>query len=183
LQHIKLKKDSLLFRRKDGYFHTHHGPKFGIKRAQVLDAGQKADQYDFESRIPIGCKEFIRKHGKTHQHKIRDEPTRKVTTLVWGKLIALSRPNRISNRKIAIQLRKAVETNPCLLLRDEKQLCESLGINISEKIKEIHLYQSGRVSAIWEIHTRNRNDAKRWAEFAIPSSNPKMTEVKEWLAS
>jgi hypothetical protein len=167
---------------EDGYFHTHHGPKFGIKRAQILDAGQKADQYDFKSKISIECKEFIIKRGETRQQKIRDEPTRKVIILVWGKLVALSKSNSITNREIAIQLRKSVEMNPCLLLVDEKQLCESLGIKMSEKIKEVHLHQSGRISVIWEIHTQNKDDAKRWAKLAMPSSDPKQTEVIEWLA-
>ncbi|MDO8123807.1 MAG: hypothetical protein Q6364_05450, partial [Candidatus Hermodarchaeota archaeon] len=166
---------------EDGYFHTHFGPKFGIKRAQILDAGPKAEQYEFVSIISRECKQFILDYGEKRSHIIRDEPAREVVILVWGNLESLKQSENSNIREVAIQLQKAIEENQCQLLTDEKQLCKSLGINVVEKNKEIHLHQSGRVSAIREIHTQNISDAQRWAELAMPSSNPKQAKVDEWF--
>jgi hypothetical protein len=166
---------------EDGYFYTHPQVKFGIKRAQILDAGSKISQYDFKSKISKEHRQYIIKHGELRVHTIRDEPPREATILVWGKLENLTKSEDANIRKTAIELKYTIESNPCQLLGDEKQLCENLGINIDEKIKEIHIHQSGRVSVIWEIQTLELEDTLRWAELATPSSNPKQASVKKWL--
>ncbi|MFW9935096.1 MAG: hypothetical protein ACFFDU_06275 [Candidatus Thorarchaeota archaeon] len=166
---------------EDGYFHTHHGPKFGIKRAQILDAGPKTEQYDFKSIISNECKHLIQTHGESRSQIIRDEPVREVKVLVWGSLENLTESENGKIREIAIQLKKIVQENPCQFLTDEKQLCESLGISMIERVKELQLHQSGRASVIREIHTRGVEDALLWADIAIPSSNPKQALVKRWF--
>jgi hypothetical protein len=167
---------------EDGYFYTHPQIKFGIKRAQILNAGSKAERYDFEPKLSRECVQFIHDYGELRSYSIRSEPIREVKILVWGKLENLTKSEDAYIRETAIQLKKTVEANPCKLLMDEKQLCESLGINIDKKIKEIHLHQSERVSVIWEIQTLETDDTLRWAELAMPSSNPKQAKVKKWLS-
>ena len=166
---------------EDGYFHTHHGPKFGIKRAQILDAGSKAENYQFHSKISDNCKTFIHEQGEKRTRTIRDEPPVEITVLVFGKIEQLEKHNDPKIREAASQLKQTILGNPCQLLKDEFEICQSLGIKMDEKIKEVHLHQSGRVSVMWEIITLKEEDALHWAGIAMPSSNPKRKRVKDWL--
>ena len=168
---------------EDGYFHTHHGPKFGIKRAQILDAGPKAEKYQFQSKISEESKVFILEHGEKRTRAIRDEPSIEEIVLTYGKIEHLENHDNPKIGKAASQLKQTIRENPCQLLRDELAICQNLGIEMDERIKETHLHPSGRVSVMWEIITQKEEDALRWAEIAMPSSNPKRKRVKDWLKS
>ncbi len=166
---------------EDGYFHTKPQPKFGIKRAQILDAGPKANDYNFDSKITDYLKEFILEHGKHQETIFRDEAPREECILVRGRIKRLQQNPNQNISKVATQLQNIIKNNPCRLLKDEKQLCQDLGIEMEMKFKEIHIQQSGRVSSIWEIMTKSENDTLLWTEIAMPSSNPKRKKVQDWL--
>lgn len=168
---------------EDGYFDTHGRAKFGIKRAKVLDAGPKAENYDFKSKIPPEIHQFIKFHGEKRVQQIRDEPPREETILVYGKVKALENSKDPQTKLAARHLRKIIEENLCRLLEDEFALTASLGINMHKTPKEIHQQQNNRTSMIWEMYTLEESDALRWAQIALPSSNPKRKKVKNWLAT
>lgn len=167
---------------EDGYFDTHGRAKFGIKRAQVLDAGPKAQIYDFQSRIPPPIHNFIKEHGETRKHRIRNEAPREETILVYGKVKELEKSEDVQISKSAKHLREIINQNSCQLLDDEVALIASLGISMHKTPKEIHVQQNGRISIIWEAYTLEESDAIRWAQLAMPSSNPKKRKVEEWLS-
>ena len=72
--------------------------------------------------------------------------------------------------------------NPCRLLDDEVRLARSLGISMSKRIKEINIFNSGRVSVTWYVRTRKQEDTINWALLALPAAGYKRKEVKRWLA-
>ncbi len=166
---------------EDGYFHTTPQVKFGIKRAKILDAGPKSNEYNFESKIQDSLKDFIREYGKYQNTTFRDELPREEHILVSGKLKGLQNNLKQEIRETAIQLQDIIQQNPCQLLEDEIQLCQSLGINMEVKFKEIHLHKSERISTIWEVTTQDERDTLRLAEIAMPASNPKRRKVQDWL--
>ena len=43
-------------------------------------------------------------------------------------------------------------------------------------------YYSGRLSVSWELMTSGREEAKKWALIAPPSSGYKQRDVEEWLS-
>lgn len=104
--------------------------------------------------------------------------------LVKGLLekIALEANSR-QNQRLAKELITIVENNPCQLLADEKDLIQSLGIRTQMIIKDIRLYETGRVSTIWELYTKTKTDTKRWADIALPSSGEKRRAVYVWLTN
>ncbi|MHA2428481.1 MAG: hypothetical protein ACXADB_10695 [Candidatus Hermodarchaeia archaeon] len=166
---------------EDGYFDTYGRAKFGIKRAQVLDAGPKTEIYGFESKISKEEQEFIKQFGEKRTQQIRNDTPRKETILTFGKIreIELTEDSQISDT--ATKLRQTIEHNPCKLLDDEYALITSLGINMHKTPKEVHRQENGRISMIWEMYTLEKSDALRWAQIAIPSSDPKRKKVEEWL--
>lgn len=168
---------------EDGYFDTHGRAKFGIKRAQILNAGTKAETYNFQPKISPQLQQFIQQHGEKRINQFRDEPSREETILVWGKIKKLEKSTNSQISNAAKQLREIIEKNPCQLLEDEIALLKSLGINMTKRPKEIHMQSSQRISMMWETYTTKEKDALRWAQLALPSSNPKCRIVENWLAN
>lgn len=167
---------------EDGYFHTHGRAIFGIKRAQILNAGPKAENYKFKPKISRELQKFIKQNGEKRIHQIRNEPPREETVLVWGRIKKLEKSTNSEVSNTAKQLRETIEQNPCQLLEDEIAILKTLKISMSKKPKEIHLQPSGRISMVWETYTTKEKDAQRFAQIALPSSNPKRRSVENWLA-
>ena len=156
--------------------------KFVIKRATILDAGEKTETYQFQSKIPQKQIEFIRNHGTERQEQIRDEPIRTVTTLTIGELRKLIKDatNPLTNRQ-AKQLMITIENHPCQLLDDERNLIQSLGIKMNRYARTIQIHETGRVSVTWEIETSREDDAISLALQATPAAGPKRHVVEQWL--
>lgn len=156
--------------------------KFGIKRAQVLKAGKKAKMYNFQSLITNEHVEFIQQYGRKHSRTIRGDTSRREITLSKGRLESLkTEAKNTPDRDIAAHLEKIVYENPCRLLEDEKELIESLDIQMTRIFKMLILYESERVSTIWEIYTETEDDTRKWANIAPPASGPKQEKVQTWL--
>jgi hypothetical protein len=86
------------------------------------------------------------------------------------------------DRKIAKDLVNTVQENKCKLLEDEIKIASNLGISMYKLIKQIQLYESGRISAIWESYTRTKKDTYKWSQLALPSTGSKRKVVEEWIA-
>ncbi len=156
--------------------------KFGIKRATILDAGPKAEEYVFQPKITQQHKELIKLHGTERTKTIRDDKPRQEITLTKGKLNSLkTEAKNHKDQNLAAQLISIIKDNRCKLLDDEIQLAESLGIKMKLIFKEIRYQESERVSVIWETYTRTEIDTKRWAELALPASGAKRTLVANWF--
>ena len=54
---------------------------------------------------------------------------------------------------------------------------------MSRRIKEITIFNSGRVSVTWVARTRKQEDAINWALLALPAAGYKRKKVKLWLTS
>ncbi|MFX0167953.1 MAG: hypothetical protein ACFE89_01240 [Candidatus Hodarchaeota archaeon] len=168
---------------EDGYFVERNGQmKFGIKRAQVLDAGPKATLYDFQSKITPQYKVFIRHYGQKQFQTVRTDQPRKRVVLTKRHLKKLkTNAETTKDQQLAKELMLILRNNPCNLLEDEKNLIQSLGIKMKQIFKEIRIYETGRVSTIWEIYTEKEDDTQHWATLALPSSGYKRDAVNDWL--
>jgi hypothetical protein len=167
---------------EDGGFYTHKtSGRFQWKRATLLNPGSKAVQYGYTPKTTPEQEEFIRQHGKTHIVNIRDEDPRSDKRIRWSALEKLTEAENPQTRKTAQQLQRILQQNPPPLMQDEVTLCESLGIKITTTPQTIRLYDSGRVSVIWQAKTTGQPDAHKWALLALPSTGPKREAVMEWL--
>jgi hypothetical protein len=133
-----------------------------------------------QSKISPRLKEFIRKWGKKITFGKNDAYQRH--ELLGGKINRLANLRHNSRtRNQARKLRDIIRMNPCRLLDDEVRLIRSLGIGMSRRIKEINVFNSGRVSVTWYARTKKQEDAINWALLALPAAGYKRKEVKRWL--
>jgi hypothetical protein len=171
---------------EDGSFAV-YGKKriFRIGRSVVLDAGEKSKHYSFIPKITDELKEvFLRLAVKNPQTKNSDTVAHYEKKLTWGRLKKASQPPQESffAQKIT-ELQKLVIDNPPELLVSEKNLLASLGIRTRIVPRYITLYHSSRISVSWELMTRGRNEAIKWALLALPSSGYKQKNVEDWLST
>ena len=158
--------------------------RFSWKRAVILDAGPKNEEYGFTPKIGTVHKNLILYYGTQKVERIRDGPVRKPTRITWNELKELcTRTDKPKDQQTALRLKQIIEQNQCLLIEDEKTLCESIGIKIGIAPRSIFLYENERVSVIWNATTTSVDGAKQWGIFAPPSSGRKRRAVKDWLKS
>lgn len=171
---------------EDGSFGVYGRKRiFRIGRSVVLDAGEKSKRYNFASKITDELKDvFLRLAIKNPRKKESDTVAHYEKKLTWGKLNKASQPPQQSFfAQNIIELQKLVYDNPPELLVSEKVLLASLGIKTRIVPRYITLYQTGRMSVSWELMTRGRNEAIKWALLAPPSSGHKQKNVEDWLSS
>lgn len=171
---------------EDGSFGV-YGSKtlFRIGRSVVLDAGDKTTLYNFKSKIPRQLKEvFTHLATKNPDNKKLDSIAHYEMRLTWGKLKDASKSKK--NTLLIENIKKLIELvlgNPPKLLLGERRVLSSLGIKTRMFPKFLTLYSSGRLSVSWELMTSGREEAKKWALLAPPSSGYKQRDVEEWLTS
>ncbi|MFX1577188.1 MAG: hypothetical protein ACFFCF_08425 [Promethearchaeota archaeon] len=167
---------------EDGCFFTEQSRAwFSINRAKVLDGGSLSKKYEFVSRISPELKEFVRRWGKEVSYGKGGDYQKHV--LLGGKLWRLTElKDSPVVRQRARLLRDLIKDNPCKLLDDEVRLAKSIGIKMTKRVKEISLFDSGRVSVTWYAKTRRQKDTINWAVLAAPASGYKRREVENWLA-
>jgi hypothetical protein len=170
---------------EEGFFVNRAGAqKFGIKRAAILDAGEKAKMYGFQPLISYKHKTFIQRYGVRQTLAIGNDKLRKRISLTKRQIEKLRTDAETpQDRQLAKELYCIIKDTSCLLLEDEKTLIESLGIKMQKLFKELHLHETGRVSIIWEIFTKAITDTHRWATLAPPAFGEKQLSVQEWMAS
>ena len=171
---------------EDGTFGVYENKvRFLIGRTKVLDAGEKAEHYQFTSLISDELKEvFTHLATKNTRRKEHDTLAHHISSLTCGKLREASETARhwqISDK--IEQLKQLVYGNPPELLADEKSMLESVGIKSRMVPLRITLFDTGRISVSWELTTRGRDEALKWALLAPPASGRKRREVERWLSS
>ncbi len=67
------------------------------------------------------------------------------------------------------------------MLIDERRLLRSLGIKSTLSWKLISLYESGRVSVLWELRTKSQFDTALWGVLAPPNDVVKRNKFEQWL--
>jgi hypothetical protein len=165
---------------EDGGFYTHKtSGRFQWKRATILNAGSRGERYGFTPKTTPQQEQLIKQHGKPYTINVRDDRPRTAYSLRYNPLNELA--ENPQTRQTAQQLQHTILQNPPQLMKDEIQLCESLGIRITPMPQTIYLYETGRVSVIWQAKTTGQPDAHKWAILAPPSTGPKRHNVMEWL--
>ena len=81
----------------------------------------------------------------------------------------------------ASQLFQVIKSNPPTLLDDEQRLLTNTGIKTKMSWKELTLYESGRVSVLWELRTSSQNDTALWGTIAPPNDVVKFEKFQLWL--
>lgn len=113
------------------------------RRANALNAGKKAERYDFESKVGVKEIKLVMNHGRIEQGNAT------AWTLSWGKLKKMvgSPEDIISNT--AKDLKHNVLDNPNKLIHDEVNIVREMGVNVEVKPSEIKYYpKTGRVTVI-----------------------------------
>jgi hypothetical protein len=171
---------------EDGSFGVYGRKRiFRIGRSVVLDAGEKSKRSNFTPKITDELKEvFSQLAIKNPRKKDSDTVAHYEKKLTWGRLKKASQsPQKSFFAQNIIELQKLVYDNPPELLVSEKALLASLGIKTRIVPRYITLYQTGRMSVSWELMTRGRNEAIKWALQAPPSSGHKQKNVEDWLST
>lgn len=171
---------------EDGTFGIYSGKVwFKIGRTKILDAGDKSTQYQFAALIPQELKDFVANFTtKNNPMKEKDRLVSFVVTLTWGELEDLSNtPEYLQQSDQIRRLQLLIRNNPPELLVDEKAIADSLGIKCRMVPIRITLFETGRISVSWELVTRGRNEALKWALLAPPSSGRKRKQVEQWLST
>lgn len=171
---------------EDGAFGVYgNRARFCIGRTKILDAGDKSEQYNFTSLISEEMKELFSILAiKNHRKKEHDTIAHFVKSLPWGKLKELSKSSQSPQEAEKIkQLRLLIRNNPPELLVDERSMIESLGIKCRMNPLRITLFETGRISVSWELITKRRSEALKWALMAPPSNGRKRKLVEQWLSN
>ncbi len=81
----------------------------------------------------------------------------------------------------ANHLLKIIKSTPPLLLEDEQRLLTNVGIQTKMSWKVMTLYESGRISVLWELRTSSQNDTALWGTIAPPNDVVKFEKFQRWL--
>jgi hypothetical protein len=111
-----------------------------------------------------------------------DQPRKRVVLTKRHLEKLITNAETAKDQQLAKELMLIIRNNPCSLLEGEKNLIQSLGIKMRQIFKEIRIYETGRVSTIWEMYTEKEDDTQRWATLVLPSSGYKRDAVNDWLA-
>ena len=146
------------------------------RRGNVIDAGEKAENYKFESKINIKEIEFIIEHGR------EERGNAKSTSLSWGKLEELKLSTSETLSDTADKIQKIITENRNRLIDDEAAIVKNLGVDIEVKASEIkHYPKSGRVSVIWQAHTTGLKEAIKLGIITPPNDEIKEQKMREMI--
>lgn len=157
--------------------------RFQWNRSVVLDAGKKADEYGFRSKISHEEIEFIKSHGQKKDLIFsRPEYPTSAIRLRWGALEQLTDSEDPQIEYLAKQLKSTVIENPSILLEDELRICESLGVTVNHyPVKISYFLKTGRISVSWQAQTALKEDAMRLGLMAPPNDVKKNVAFKQWM--
>lgn len=173
---------------EDGSFHVKfksNAGQFEWSRVIALHAGNKAERYQFISKIDKECIKFLLRFSTIKELTFgSSSQVIKVSQLSFNELDHLTEFHDVKVAKVAQRLKQRVLENPCLLIDDEARLCRSLGIGVVKYPRLIGLYKkSGRVSVVWRVYTRQKRDALRFGLLAPPHDLRKNAAFSVWARS
>jgi hypothetical protein len=86
--------------------------------------------------------------------------------------------------RLAKEIYEAAMQNPPLLMKDEQEICSSVGISSSKHLSYVRYYEiTGRVSAHWEATVASLRDVARWSLLAPPNDERKSRLLADWVAA
>jgi len=146
------------------------------RRANVVDAGEKAESYDFESKIDSKEIDFIITYGR------KSTGNSESSSLSLGKLAKLELNHDKSISDTSKKIKQILYENPNNLITDEVKIVRDRGIDVELNPSEIKYYpKSGRVSAIWQAHTTGMKEAIKLGMISRPNDILKERKVKEMI--
>lgn len=151
-----------------------------LGRRGILQDPSKSEEYNLQSKITQNHLSIIRYHGRKQLKSYgMAEVIEKSVVLSRRKLRALR--EKTEQAEEANKLLKIINDNRPLLLVDERKLLRSIGINTAINWREITLYESGRVSVLWQIRTQSQYDTALWGILAPPNDVVKFIKFQAWL--
>ena len=117
--------------------------------------------------------DLIKKHGKQEGDSWR---------LPIGKLKKLRNSKDAKIAQTAKRLYQIVRNNPSNQIDDEKQIVESLGVNLVDSPVSVHYHGiTGNVTVSWRWTTAGEKEAMKLAIIAPPNDVRKRAILKRWL--
>ncbi len=151
-----------------------------LGRRVVLCDPSKSKKYEFSSKVSPKHRILIKNYGRKDFKKYGSQKVLEQSiVLSRRKLKEMSKTTSASHS--ASQLLAIINETPCKLLDDERKLLASIGIRTSRNWKEVTLYESGRISVLWEIRTKSQQDTALWGTLAPPNDVLKFQKFQNWL--
>ncbi len=151
-----------------------------LGRRVVLRDPSKFKKYRIRSKVNQTHLSMIKKNGRKDSKCYgKDEVIENSIVLSRSVLKMLSKKKDTSIT--ASQLFQVIKSNPPTLLDDEQRLLTNTGIKTKMSWKELTLYESGRVSVLWELRTSSQNDTALWGTIAPPNDVVKFEKFQLWL--
>jgi hypothetical protein len=151
-----------------------------LGRRVILQDPSKSKVYGISSKIIQNHIDLIQKKGREESKSYGSEVIIEVSMVLSRYKLRLQKKNH-GNVRAANQFLKIINDNPPQLLIDERRLLRSLGIKSSLSWKVVSLYESGRVSVLWEIRTKSQLDTALWGVLAPPNDVVKREKFERWL--
>lgn len=120
-------------------------------------------KYGRKNTKSYGSKEVLEESIVLSRHRLRN---------------LIEKPNK---GRDANQFLEFIINHPPQLLIDERKLLSSIGIKTCLSWKLATLYESGRVSALWELRTKSQYDTALWGILSPPNDVVKMNKFQGWL--
>lgn len=151
-----------------------------LGRRVILQDPSKLKAYGVISKISQNHIDIIRSNGKEEFKSYgTDEIIEESIVLSRYRLRILKKnPGKV---RVTNQLLKIINENPPKLLIDERRLLRSLDIKSTLSWKLVSLYESGRVSVLWELRTKSQFDTALWGVLAPPNDVVKRKKFEQWL--
>ncbi|MFW9851235.1 MAG: hypothetical protein ACFFF4_19070 [Candidatus Thorarchaeota archaeon] len=125
-------------------------------RSNVVDAGIKSEEYEFESRISEREKQLIISKGRREPNDLEGK-----VFLRWSDILRIKKSNT-PDSNVAEELSNTILENPNNLMQSEKRIAKRLGVNIRIIPDTIAAYEkTGRVSVKWKASTKRIEDTIR----------------------
>jgi hypothetical protein len=148
------------------------------RRACALNAGEKAEKYDFEEKLELDEIRVIVDYGR------REEGNAKAWSLSWGRLVDLVGQSAEKISRITEKVMQTILKNPNRLIHDEVDIVKSFGVNVNVKPSEIKYYpKTNRVTTIWQAYTIGRKEAIKFGIVAQPNDEIKSAKMKRMISN
>lgn len=151
-----------------------------LGRRVVLRDSSKYESYGFHSNLNRTHVQLIRKYGRKDS-KCYDSDEVKEISFVLSRAVLKMLSRKKETSITASQLIQIIKSNPPTLLDDERKLLDNIGIQTKQRWKEATLYESGRVSVLWELRTKSQHDTALWGIIAPPNDVVKFEKFQLWL--
>jgi hypothetical protein len=150
--------------------------RFSWSRSHAIYVDKEKENYDFESKISSGEINLVIEKGRLSKGIIDQY------ALSFGELEKLQDDQNSSISETARHLTKAALESNNRLIEDEKEIAESIGVEISLNPANVKYFpKTGRVTIKWKAVTHTREDAIYWARTCPPNDVRKREEVETYL--